>query len=87
MRDIGPFIGLVSVVMIFGIPIVGVIGHYCCAAFKAWLEMSLKREMVARGYTAQEIVEILGAHKDSRVKTGLPDVPLAKPIKQHVYSP
>ena len=87
MREIGPFIGLVAVVMIFSIPIVGVIAHYGFEAFKAWLEISLKRDMVARGYTAQEIVEILGAHKDSRVKTRLPDVPPAKPIKQHVYSP
>ena len=87
MRDIGPFIGLVAVVMTFGIPIVGVVAHYGYEAFKAWLEISLKRDMVARGYTALEIVEILGAHKDSRVKTKLPDVPPAKPIKQPIYSP
>ena len=87
MHDIGPYIGLVSVVMFFSIPMVGVVAHYGIEAFKTWLEISLKRDMVARGYTAQEIVEILGARNDSRVKTRLPDVPPAKPIKHPVYSP
>lgn len=63
MRDMGQFIGLVAVVMLFGIPVIGVVGHYGYTAFKAWLEIGLKRDMVARGYTAQEIVAVLGATK------------------------
>lgn len=87
MRDIGPFIGLVAVVMLFGIPIVAVIGHFCHETIKAWLETGLKRDMVARGYTAQEIIEVVSAELGSKVKSSLPNVPPAKPIKQPVYSP
>ncbi len=82
MRDMGEFIGLVSVVMLFGIPIVGVVGHYGYAAFKTWLEIGLKRDMVARGYTAQEIVEVLGARRVASGGSSLPDVPPAKPVRQ-----
>ncbi len=87
MRDIGPFIGLVAVVMLFGIPIIGVVSHYGYEAFKAWLDIGLKRDMVARGYTAQEIVEVLGARRGANTANSLSDVPPAKPIKQAVYSP
>jgi hypothetical protein len=87
MHDIGPFIGLVAVVMLFSIPIVAIISSCCGEALKTWLEISLKRDMVARGYTAQEIVEVLAAKNDSRLKSRLPDVPPAKPIRQPVHSP
>lgn len=85
MRDIGPFIGLVAVVMLFGIPIVGVVSHYGYEAFKAWLDIALKRDMVARGYTAQEIVEVLAAQRGSGSAATLPDVPPAKPVRQAAY--
>lgn len=87
MRDMGQLIGLVAVVMLFGIPIVGVVGHYGYEAFRAWLEIGLKRDMVARGYTAQEIVEVLGARRGTNCASSLPDVPPAKPIKQAAYGP
>ena len=79
-------IGLVALVLIFGIPIVAVIGHYGFAAWKAWLEVSLKRDMVARGYTAQEIIEVLAADKSAAPAASLPNVPPAKPVKQPVYT-
>lgn len=82
MRDGGELIGLIAVVMLFGIPIVGVVGHYGYEAFKVWLEIGLKRDMVARGYTAQEIVEVLGARKGTSGVGSLPDVPPAKPVRQ-----
>jgi len=47
--------------LLFGIPLVAVVGHYSYLAWKAWLELNLKREMVARGYTAEEIVHVLQA--------------------------
>jgi hypothetical protein len=53
--------------LLFGMPIVAIVGHFGCRAWKAWLELNLKREMVARGYTAQEIVEVLGAKSGGRV--------------------
>jgi hypothetical protein len=84
MREVIPAI---TIVMVFSIPIVAIIGHYCHAAWKACLEIGLKRDMIARGYTAQEIMAILGAESGSSARTSLPDVPPAKPIKQPVYSP
>jgi hypothetical protein len=87
MREIGPhIIGFAAVVMIFGIPIVGIICHFAYETVKAWAEIGLKRDMVARGYTAQEIIEVLAANKDTETKTKLPDVPPAKPVKHPVYS-
>jgi hypothetical protein len=79
-------IGLVALILIFGIPIVGVIGHYGFAAWKAWLDIGLKRDMVARGYTAQEIIEVLAADKNAAPASSLPNVPPAKPVKQPAYS-
>jgi hypothetical protein len=86
-RDIGQFIGLVAVLGFFAIPIIAVIGRYCHETMKAWLAVGLKRDMVARGYTAQEIIEVISAEQDSKAKSSLPNVPPAKPIKQPVYSP
>ena len=84
--DIPDSIGLVALILIFGIPIVAVIGHYGFAAWKAWLDVSLKRDMVARGYTAQEIIEVLAADKNATSSTSLPNVPPAKPVKQPAYT-
>jgi len=86
-RDIGPVIGLIAVVGIFGIPIIVVIAHYVHETLKAWWAVGLKRDMVARGYTAQEIIEVVAAEEGSKVKSSLPNVPPAKPIKQPAYSP
>jgi len=77
--------GLAAVVMLFGIPIIAVVGHYAYAAFKTWQETGLKRDMVARGYTAQEIIEVVAARRGSKVTADLPNVPPAKPIKQPAY--
>jgi hypothetical protein len=88
MREFGPsFVGVVALVMVFGLPIVAIVCHYAYEALKAWAEIGLKRDMVARGYTAQEIVEVLGAKKDSSAKAKLADVPPAKPVKQPAFGP
>jgi len=84
-QDLGFLIGLVAVVLLFGIPIVAVVGHFLHETIKAWLAVRLKRDMIARGYTAQEIVEVISADAGSRAKSSLPNVPPAKPIKQPVY--
>ena len=88
MHDIGGyFIGLVAVVMLFGMPIVGIIGHFLHETMKAWLSVGLKRDMVARGYSAQEIVAVIAAEPGSKMKSSLPDVPPAKPVKQPAFGP
>jgi len=86
-RDIGPVIGLIAVMGFFAIPIIAVIAHYVHETLKAWWAAGLKRDMVARGYTAQEIIEVVAAEQGSKAKSSLLNVPPAKPIKQPVYSP
>ena len=86
-HDIGPFIGLVAVLGFFSIPIICIIGHFGHETIKAWLAVGLKRDMVARGYSAQEIIEVIAAEQGSKVKAALPNVPPAKPIKQPAFGP
>jgi len=83
----GQLIGLVAVFGIFSIPIVGVICHFAYETMRTWMSIGLKRDMVARGYTAQEIVEVIAAEPGSKVKSSLPNVPPAKPIKQPAFGP
>ena len=46
------------------------------------LNAALKREMIARGYTAKEILAVIGAETGKKAeKNELPDVPPAKPVK------
>jgi hypothetical protein len=77
-------IAIVGTICLFGWPIVWIACHFGHQSWKAWQELSLKREMVARGYSAQEIVQVVGAKKGSQF-ANTPDVPPAKPIKQPAY--
>jgi hypothetical protein len=86
MNEPGMLIGLVSVVLLFGIPLVAVICHYSYEGWKAWLEIGLKRDMVARGYTAEEIRAVLGTAKPPHSSIQLPNVPPAKPIKTQEFA-
>jgi hypothetical protein len=80
------------------IPIIAISGAFtvaiCCTAFgciyMAWKTSSdnaLKRDMVARGYTADEIIAVITAEHGTVSHRPLPSVPPAKPIKQPSYSP
>ena len=62
-----------------------VVARYAYLSFKAWFDTSLKRDMVARGYTAQEIVAVVGADRGCGMRGPLLDVPPAKPIRQPAY--
>jgi hypothetical protein len=64
----GDVIPILAVSLVFGIPLVAIVGHYGYRAWKVWLELNLKREMVARGYTAEEILTVLQATNSSRVE-------------------
>ena len=59
MREEEMAVGIVAIVAVFGLPFLGLmiwlVLHYCHETVKAWMEVKLKRDMVARGYTAQEI--------------------------------
>jgi len=86
MSNPGVYIGLVAVLGIFTIPIVAIIGHFTQESIRAWAQAGLKRDMVARGYTAQEIIQVIVADQEKRPPAWLPNVPPAKPIKQPVCS-
>ena len=48
------------------------------------LNAALKRDMIARGYTANEILAVIGAEAGKKANENqdeLPDVPPAKPVK------
>jgi hypothetical protein len=75
-------VAVIAITGIFGVPVIGVVGHFACSAFKTWQENSLKRDMVARGYTAHEIIEVVAAKRGRKSRAELPDVPPAKPVKQ-----
>jgi len=77
-----PSVGFVAVCLIFGIPVVAMIGYYGHEAWKTWLEIGLKRDMVVNGFTAQEIVEVLATGKTANGDASLRDGSPAKPIKQ-----
>jgi hypothetical protein len=80
-------IGFAAVVCIFGLPLVWVVAYYCHASFKSWQDTSLKRDMVARGYTAQEIIAVVRARKGKKAEqTAITDVPPAKPIKHPAHA-
>ncbi|HEX5103982.1 MAG TPA: hypothetical protein VFV87_09245 [Pirellulaceae bacterium] len=76
--------------MIFGTLMLWIIAHYGLSAWKHWRTTSLIRDMVARGYTAAEIIQIcqaLGHKKPCLDPKKVMDVPPAKPIQQPAFSP
>jgi hypothetical protein len=88
MRDEEMIVALVGIAAVFGLPFIGLmcwlVLHYLAAAWRVSQETRLKRDMVARGYSAQEIVQVVAARKGSKFeKTN--DVPPAKPIRQPAY--
>jgi hypothetical protein len=88
MREEEMVVAIVAIVTTIGLPFLGLmfwlVLHYSASAWKSFNENRLKREMVARGYTAQEIVQVVGAKKGSKF-TNTTDVPPAKPVKQPAY--
>ena len=81
---------LIPIVAISGAFVAGVcITGICCiyAAWKTSSDNALKRDMVARGYTADEIVAVISAEPGKACNRLLPSVPPAKPIKQPAFGP
>jgi hypothetical protein len=76
-------VAAIGTICLFGWPIVWVCAYYGYQCYKTWQENSLKRAMVERGYSAQEIVQVVAAKKGSVAKVTT-DVPPAKPIKHPV---
>lgn len=74
--------GEISIVGVFAIPIVAIIAHYAHQTIKDWHETTLKRDMVARGYAANEIIDVIKGVPSSN--TSLGHIPPAKPIRAPV---
>lgn len=90
MREEEMVIAMTAIVGVFGLPFLGcviwLVLHYLFAGFRTWQETGLKRDMIARGYTVQEIVEVVGVRGGRRSKSRNSDVPPAKPIKQPAFA-
>jgi hypothetical protein len=65
--------------LLFGWPIFWIVAHYWHATSKARGEIELKKEMVARGYSAEEIVAVVAAKRGLRPTVADPPPP-AKPL-------
>lgn len=80
-------IGLVSVAGLFLFLSIWVVVAYAAHAFKCWHDAKVKRDMIARGYTAREIIAVVRCRKPAKGDEQLlPDVPPAKPIRQPAYT-
>jgi hypothetical protein len=59
--------------------------RHCSWTCRTWIETALRRDMVARGYTAEEIITVVAGNRRCRVRDAYSDVPPAKPIRQPAY--
>jgi len=80
-------VGLVSVVGAFAFLALWVIVAYTAYAWRTWQDAKVKRDMIARGYTAGEIIAVVRCKRQSKCEEQmLPDVPPAKPVRQPAYA-
>lgn len=83
MRNEEFFLVMISIFGLFGFAWIAT--RHCAGVLKAWIETALKRDMVARGYAAQEIIAVVAADRRCRIKAPMSDIPPAKPIRQPAY--
>jgi hypothetical protein len=78
--------GMLAMVLVFLGLMLGLLGSAWFGYREKCLNAALKRDMIARGYTAKEILAVIGAEADKKAPADgeLPDVPPAKPVKQPV---
>ena len=86
MHDKDMTIALAGMFFALGLPFMGCMFwlflHYLGASLRSWQEIGLKRDMIARGYTVQEIIDVVSARRGSKPKSKFSDLPPAKPVKQ-----
>jgi hypothetical protein len=85
MREEEAFVAVIAILC--GTCVVWAIVRHCTSTVRSWFETSLKRDMVARGFSADEIISVVRADRNSRHRSTYSDVPPAKPIRQPAYSP
>lgn len=79
-------IALVAVILTLAIPIVWIVFHYVYAMTRTVHQAGLKREMVARGYSAQEIIAVVAAEPGRKPSDTWHGSPPAKPAKPSLQS-
>ena len=82
MHDEEVFVAITTILLIFGMPIVWLVLHYCHASIKVYFETRLKRDMVARGFSAGEIAEVIHCRPGKADPYQAHGIPPAKPIRQ-----
>jgi hypothetical protein len=77
------FFGLVGTVVC-----VWIVLRYLFLTIKQWQATAVVRDMISRGYTAQEIIHVCHALGQKKLPPlrAIMDVPPAKPIRQPAYS-
>jgi len=83
MREEEAFVAVIGMLSLLAFACVTI--RYAHLTIKAWFDAAVKRDMVARGYTAQEIIAVVAANQRCGRKL-MYDVPPAKPIRQPAYS-
>jgi hypothetical protein len=68
------------------VALVWIVTRYAHLTLRAWYDSALKRDMVARGYSAQEILAVVGTSRRCRSRQADLDLPPAKPIRQPAYN-
>jgi hypothetical protein len=78
LRDI--LVPIVAIGGVFGIPLSAIVLYWWYEIRKVTCEAALKQAMVARGYSANEIVYVLTSGKGKLTNPAF-DLPPAKPVK------
>jgi hypothetical protein len=84
MREEEAFVAVVAILCGAGFGW-AVVRHFF-GTIRSYFETSLKRDMVARGFSAQEIISVIRADRKCGWRAAYSDVPPAKPIRQPAYA-
>ena len=79
MRDFEIVVPVVAILGVFGVPIVAILMYWLYEIRKVGCEAALKQAMIARGYSANEIVHVLTNGKGKLTNPAF-DLPPAKPV-------
>lgn len=79
MNDHEILIPIIAILCVFGTPIVAIVAYSWYAIRKVSCEAALKQAMIAKGYSANEIVYVLTNGK-GKLNNPVFDLPPAKPV-------
>lgn len=80
MQDFEFIVPVIAILGAFAVPIISILMYWVYEIRKVGCEAALKQEMIARGYSANEIVHVLtnGKLKSTSTAFDLPPAKLAK---------